>query len=1203
MSLSSAQRRLGLVGGLVLVGILGLLILVSSPFFHNRLLGRGFAALEQQYGIVGHADELVVKVVGLDVRFRGLTLATRERPDEPFFTVDEARIDFPWSVLWSELSIQTLALVGPRVSVHTDQNGSSNLPSMQAASDNAIPSNPLLPIGDLAVEGLSVMWLDEARRLSVDVGPTTLSLAGTESRIAGPVNLTAAIVIDLDGDEARVTGLHGQLWFDGATLGIDTLRVESTEGVLTTSGEIGSLLSSPTLDLTVNSTLNLAPLAIRLNQDSVTGELTVVGRVAGRAGNPTAEVSVSSDRVSWNQLGIEALSGRLQVTTSATRVDALSMTLAEGTVSASGLVSFSDDAASSIDVRWDAVAAGVLLDSLERDLPSLPDSSSSDTVLSDTVLSDTMLSDTVLSGSMALEWTDLDPRSSAVTFRNLGSDRGRVGETRLVGRNGSYQLTVDQSFDGARLVGTIDGTAVSGSWPELSINGELEVACDDLSVCHAAFLTPPTESWVTDILGDLGGHVAAQLEVAGSLASPSVSGLVDGMATGVGHLAPMNLSLGLSGDVDRLELSSVEVRLGENTVRGEAEVVWESGALSGGFDGELTDLADFTPLVPNGWTTPSGAVRLETDLKGTLDAPRVDLISVDGSIALAPSYEGTPDELPVRANLDISASGALLPDVAIQGVLGTDELWWGEARLGPATVNFVYRDDATDVEVDLELPELATVGSVELSLQGERPFTGSLSVSPILDNLSRIGDAANLPLAGELFLDATFAGSLDSPDVLTAEIDVMLANGRFADQVPALTPRRATVRYGPDVIDVDQVAVQLGSSTVDVSGRLTRVGADTLSVGLRGAGEDLLALLAAVPGADTWRPDLDVKGLVTLDAVVSGWIDAPVIDAQLGIEEGQVATADHPPIDQLALQISYTEGVAEVEELSGRWQGASITGRGSLPLRLWAESLPTSFVETLPPERSASFRVGIESLTEDALVGYLDQTTIEEIEGSVNATIELEADQPRLDAVRASLTLEEAELTLSGVPLVQRRPTRLEIEGGRLRVGAFDWGNNDDYLTIGGEVDLGERLVADLTVTGEVDLRAFSAFLTPVVTEGDALLLANVRGPLDDPEITGTIELTNAGLRMAQPRMLVSDLNGALFLTRDTIQFHELIGEANGGRFQIEGELDLVGLRPEGTVLLVGRGIAMEVPEGVRTEVDTDLSLSLSADAVTLAAT
>ena len=141
------------------------------------------------------------------------------------------------------------------------------------------------------------MWLDEARRLSVDVGPTTHSLAGTESRIAGPVNLTAAIVIDLDGDETRVTGLHGPLSFDGATLGIDALRVESPEGVLTTSGEIGSLLSSPTLDLTVNATLSLAPLAIRLGQDAVTGELDLVGSVVGRPGDPTAEVSLSSDRV------------------------------------------------------------------------------------------------------------------------------------------------------------------------------------------------------------------------------------------------------------------------------------------------------------------------------------------------------------------------------------------------------------------------------------------------------------------------------------------------------------------------------------------------------------------------------------------------------------------------------------------------------------------------------------------------------------------------------------------------------------------------------------------------------------------------------------------------------------------------------------------------------------------------------------------
>ena len=418
MSLSSAQRRLGLVGGLVLVGILGLLIIVSSPFFHNRLLGRGFAALEQQYGIVGHADELEVEVVSLDVRFRGLTLATRERPNEPFFTVDEARIDFPWSAVWSEISLQALTLVGPKISVHTDANGFSNLPTVQDTPDNPSPSTPHLPIGDLSVEDLSVTWHDEARGLSVDVGQTTLALSGTESRIAGPINLTEDIVIDMDGDETRVTGLHGQLSFDGATLGIDELRLESPEGVLITSGEIGSLLSSPTLDLSVNSTLSLAPLAIRLGQDAVTGELDLVGSVVGRPGDPTAEVSLSSDRVSWNQLGVEALNGQLQVTTTATRVDALSMTFAGGTVAASGLVSFSDDAASSLDVQWEAVAAGVLLDSLELDRPSFPDA---------------LFGDTAMSGSIALEWTDLDPK---VEHRDLPQSRlgSRPGRRNASGR-------------------------------------------------------------------------------------------------------------------------------------------------------------------------------------------------------------------------------------------------------------------------------------------------------------------------------------------------------------------------------------------------------------------------------------------------------------------------------------------------------------------------------------------------------------------------------------------------------------------------------------------------------------------------------------------------------------------------------------------------------------------------------------------------
>ena len=194
--------------------------------------------------------------------------------------------------------------------------------------------------------------------------------------------------------------------------------------------------------------------------------------------------------------------------------------------------------------------------------------------------------------------------------------------------------------------------------------------------------------------------------------------------------------------------------------------------------------------------------------------------------------------------------------------------------------------------------------------------------------------------------------------------------------------------------------------------------------------------------------------------------------------------------------------------------------------------------------------------------------------------------------------LEDAELTLAGIPLVQRRPTTLEITGGQLRVTSFDWGNTDDYLTLGGTIDLLGEPSADLTVTAEMDLRTLSAFTTTAVTEGDALLIANVQGPLSAPEITGTMEVIGGGIRVADPPLIVSGLNGAVLFTRERVQFHELVGEANGGPLEVRGELELLGLRPQGELTLVGRSLAMEIPEGLRTEVDADLRLAIGAESL-----
>ena len=242
-------------------------------------------------------------------------------------------------------------------------------------------------------------------------------------------------------------------------------------------------------------------------------------------------------------------------------------------------------------------------------------------------------------------------------------------------------------------------------------------------------------------------------------------------------------------------------------------------------------------------------------------------------------------------------------------------------------------------------------------------------------------------------------------------------------------------------------------------------------------------------------------------------------------------------------------------------------------------------------------------ITAQAFEPFVDPASLSDLEAFASAQLDIEADGFTLEEVRAGLRFGQLDLVVAGIPFNQRRETQIDLANGRLQVRTFDWGNDEDYLTLGGTIDLRGERTADLTVTGEGDLRALSAFTATAVTEGNVLLIANLQGPLDDPQISGAIELTGAGLRMADPPLVVSDLNGALFLTHDTIQLHELIGEANGGALQITGALDLVGLQPRGDVSITGRGIAMELPEGVRTEIDADVTVGLTADEIALGGT
>ena len=177
VSLGSRTKRLAIVAGLLGLAIVAILVILSTSAAQIQLVGWAFGTLDTRFGIVARAEQMDLDLGRLEVSLRGLALASRGREDTPFFTVDEARIDLPWSALWDEVSVQAVSLVRPHLSFLVDPDGSSNLPVPNA---EAGPTEPLtrLPIAALDVRDLTAEWRDDARNVGLDVGPTTATLSG-----------------------------------------------------------------------------------------------------------------------------------------------------------------------------------------------------------------------------------------------------------------------------------------------------------------------------------------------------------------------------------------------------------------------------------------------------------------------------------------------------------------------------------------------------------------------------------------------------------------------------------------------------------------------------------------------------------------------------------------------------------------------------------------------------------------------------------------------------------------------------------------------------------------------------------------------------------------------------------------------------------------------------------------------------------------
>jgi outer membrane protein assembly complex protein YaeT len=196
-----------------------------------------------------------------------------------------------------------------------------------------------------------------------------------------------------------------------------------------------------------------------------------------------------------------------------------------------------------------------------------------------------------------------------------------------------------------------------------------------------------------------------------------------------------------------------------------------------------------------------------------------------------------------------------------------------------------------------------------------------------------------------------------------------------------------------------------------------------------------------------------------------------------------------------------------------------------------------------------------------------------------------------LSITPTDLKLGKNDLTVKAPLTVRIQNRELSLSPTQIQAGdllSFQGSGNLNLET--GEIESSAHLEA------RIDL--LSNLKADIQSSGPLSLDLKVNGTIKKPEYQGTIQLTNASLRIPESPVVLENLNLQASLNKEGLKIDNLEARSGGGVITGGGALlrDVKGSQ----VWFQGRNVAANYPEGLRTHADYDLKLSAQESSVLL---
>lgn len=659
-------------------------------------------------------------------------------------------------------------------------------------------------------------------------------------------------------------------------------------------------------------------------------------------------------------------------------------------------------------------------------------------------------------------------------------------------------LTASGVIDPAKLEGTLDLALEAPSLQRLAAPYDQTIGGKAL-IKAAVRLADQAK----DITIDLDGNLAE----------------LEGLPPGAGELLGERTSIRVQATLDSEQTLNVSDMLvdGANVeLQGQASLNLEQKDLAGRFTVDLPDLTVLEAMIPDG---AAGAIRLEAELDGNLDAPAADLSLTSQGLVIAGEEIAALDITLAGDDLIASPSGNLKVDVRARGTPATLAL---DYRLAEGILNL----DA----IDLKAPETGIEGALAIALETSL-IDGKLQGS--IAELGALEPLIGQPLDGSIDLSATLAPNGEQQNA-TLTLDGRNIGGDFGSLKTLDLNAGIKDLSAEPVLDAKAslTGFEQGENVIDALILNASGSADNLDFNLDVAGDIVKPLELSADGAVAFKDDLTLS-LETLGGAFAG--EPLRLGRPLSLRQSENS------LQLVDLDLRLGEASLKGDVDIGEQTASGTLDLRSLPLR-WSEifggpSLAGDARANIDLSGTISEPIVIASLGVEGVLGEGVTPTDVPLDMSLNT---------RLEQGRLATSFEASRLTRKPITATASLPVRLT-----LRPFAFDMPKD-------GQLD--GRVDAEVLLARLADFLA----LDDQTLKGTLFADISIGGTIGEPKIRGPVTLEGGGYENGATGTDIRDLVLTAIASNERVEITELAGKtgkkrgtiASSGWLELDADAD-----------------------------------------------